>query len=213
MNFEEYLIRLDELNRGMERVFKQRFPNLPHHVSKEILVNRISPRLGQTIDKLTATSDSKADFLSPTISMDDDTTIQTLDDIVRDPSLGRMINADWTQKPVLITVNPNSFSDQDKIKFMFFKFGMNPSSRVKSDASRWEIQMSKVRERGENNEPIVVLYDGGIFHMQEGWHRLMSYLASVAPQDQLDYLKNNQRDKVDFSLWPSVKLRAYVGKI
>ena len=197
-----------EINRGLERQFVGSYPNLPPYVSKEILRNRIGPRWKPNNGNGNGNGNGHDETIA---TQQDFNTIQSFQDIHKNFLISKLVNSEWTKRPVLIEVGPSDFDPFDQIKFLKFRFGLNPQERVRNDANRFEIQRQKVRENGSANEPIVVLKIGDKYEMQEGWHRLMSYFLSVAAPQHMEKLRRGNMQLHDLQDWPKVQIKAYVG--
>jgi len=201
-----------EVNRGLERTFAKNYPNLPPYVSREILRNRIAPIWNPVSVGTNGNGNGATNSDSETIGISTDAnTIQNFRDIGHNSRVSKLINATWSNKPMSIQVGPDDFDVYDQIKFLIFKFGLNPKKEIRNDARRFSVQQQKAREIGQNNEPIVVLYNGKNYEMQEGWHRLMSYFLHAANPDQIQLLRYGKIKIEDLKYWPKVQIRAYVG--
>ena len=54
--------------------------------------------------------------------------------------------------------------------------------------------------------------EGDKYKMQEGWHRLYSYLTKFsAPPEEQEKIHNGRSNEVDLTVWRPIKVRAYIG--
>lgn len=209
MKFKEWFIK--EANKGLMRYFKQQRPNLPDYVAKQVLQNRIAPLWPNVV----ASKQPTTSPLQPTIILPNQSkpTYSNIQDMLGDESIGSISdNKNWILK--VIDVHPLIFTPDTIQAFLSHQFGSSPSLNrgIKNHEERMNTQSALSAERGDQNEPIIVTQKGDKFKMQEGWHRLYSYLMNFsAPPEERQKIQNGKIHEVDFAVWKPVKMRAYVG--
>lgn len=222
MKFKEWMI--DEINKGLARQFSQQIPNVPKYVTNQILQNRIAPLWKNTMAANAPTMSSvkahpKIQALAPTTSHYNTPEIDSKrptyknpKDIYKDPAVNPLMDKNW--KLETVQIHPLSFTQQTIHSFLHHEFGTSPSlSNLRNHAQRMVAQTVLAAERGQgNNEPILMTREGDKFHMQEGWHRLYSYLIKFsAPPEERAKIDAGRTKDVDFSLWKPIKIKAYIG--
>lgn len=224
MKFKDWIVT--EINKGLARQFQQEHPNLPKYVAKQVLQNRVSPLWKNTVVSKSPTMD--LDTRHPKIQALQQTMLYTpqaknnpskptygsLSDMFKDSAVSSIAGKNnW--KLQVIEVHPLNFTQDTINSFLSHQFGSSPSlsAGVKNHDERMKIQSSLAGERGEgSNEPIIMVRDGDKFKMQEGWHRLYSYLTKFsAPPEEQEKIHSGQSHTVDFNIWKPIKIRAYIG--
>lgn len=135
--------------------------------------------------------------------------------IFSDPYVSRIAdNDDWELK--VIEIGPLDFTQNTLRQFLRNEFGSSPSQHktIYAHAQRMQVQNKLAGERGESNEPIILVKYGNKYELEEGWHRIYSYLLNYsAPPEELAKIQNHQIDTIDLSLWKPVRIQAYVGSL
>lgn len=220
---------INETNKGLVRMFRQQAPNLPKYVAKQVLQNRINPLWQNT---LTAKSPT---ILGPTAKYPNDQNTETpnaetqtmvygsnqkrptysnIKDIFGDKSVSSISgNNKWELK--VIEIHPLMFTNDTIQAFLSHNFGSSPdlNNRVKNHSERMKTQsdLALTRTNG-SNEPIILVKDNNKYRMQEGWHRLYSYLMQFsAPPEEKQKIENGQINQINFNAWKPVKIKAYIG--
>ncbi len=210
MKFREWL--LDEINKGLARQFIQQRPNLPKYVAKQILQNRVAPLFKNRLDATAPTVMMAQQSPQPNVTTKP--TYSTMSGIYGDKSVSSLADQNgW--KLQVIEVHPLHFTQDTIQAFLNHQFGMSPmlSKAVRGHDQRMATQATLASKRGEGgNEPIIVVREGDKLKMQEGWHRLYSYLMNYsAPPEEKDKIQQGQTQNLDFMAWKPVKIKAYVG--
>ena len=208
MKFKKWII--EELNKGLVRQFKQQQPNLPNYVAKQVLQNRVAPLFNKTVNSM-----------SPTISMNTTNAQIAMSpgayskpsDMFQDKTVTTIgNNKNW--KLQVIEVHPLHFDQETIQSFLSHQFGSSPIlSKVKNHDIRMQTQSDLASQRGQGeNEPIIVVRNGDKYKMEEGWHRLYSYLMNYsAPPEEKQKIDSGNSHTVDLTVWKPVKIKAYVG--
>lgn len=224
MKFRDFLV--SEINKGLARQFQQEHPNLPKYVAKQVLQNRVAPLWRNTVVSKSPTvgwTDNRHPKLkamqqtmiySPATENDPSKpTYKSLGDMFKDNSVSSIANRNnW--KLELVELHPLQFTQDTINAFLNHQFGSSPSlsKGVKNHDERMQVQSALAGERGEENEPIIMVREGDKYKMQEGWHRLYSYLTKFsAPPKELEKIHRGQSHTVDFNVWRPIKIRAYIG--
>lgn len=224
MKFRDFLV--SEINKGLARQFQQEHPNLPKYVAKQVLQNRVAPLWRNTVVSKSPTvgwNDGRHPKIkalqqtmiySPATENDPSRpTYSSLSDMFKDNSVSSIANkGNW--KLELVDLHPSQFTQDTINAFLSHQFGSSPSlsKGVKNHDERMKTQAALAGERGEENEPIIMVREGDKFKMQEGWHRLYSYLTKFsAPPQELEKIHSGQSHTVDFNVWRPIKIRAYIG--
>lgn len=224
MKFKNWIV--NEINKGLARHFQQQNPNLPKYVAKQVLQNRVAPLWRNTIAAKTPTVELNNTppkiqaiqqtmlYTQPQESDPRKPTYNSLSDMYKDNSVSSISNNNNWQLQV-VEVHPLNFTKDTIDAFLSHQFGSSPSlsKGVKNHDERMKTQSSLAGERGEgNNEPIIMIRDGDKFRMQEGWHRLYSYLTKFsAPPEEQEKINSGQSHTVDFNVWKPVRVKAYIG--
>ena len=213
--------RVDEINRGLQRQFRSQNPHVPIGVMKDIEHQRLGNmwRQSQPYMKSNAQGDTASATDNPyadTLAMPQNPAApqgkhDSVSGMMQDEKLTSITNASWEQKPRVIEITPMSFDERTTQLFHYFKFGFNHVNEI--DQERHERAAQFVKERGEKNQPVVVMQlPDGKYQLQEGFHRTMQYLLSGAPRDHWFALKSGEPvSAIDLSQWKPVRLRAFVG--
>lgn len=221
MQFKNWL-RIDEINKGLKRTFIQQHGHLPGYVANQVLQNRISPLWKKTQLALGPTTGhgdvqvgtEKTQPVNRTVSGERLPYYGKMGDIYRNPSVSAITaNIKWTK--LTIDLHPTDFTQNTIEKFLSHEFGSSPvlGTRVKNHSQRMQTQAQLAQTRGEDNEPIIVIKIGDKYEMQEGWHRLYTYLTQYsAPPQEVEKIKNNRSNEVDLSKWKRIKVKAWVGE-
>lgn len=201
-------------------------PHLNNYVSNQFLSNGIgsswrnSPLSGQGSYDLGATMayppEPDSDGLEPTMAYQPHkSSAGSMNDILNDPYVKERLQYDYGKKPVVLTISPMNIDQDDLSKMKMIDFGNKSLSGVRDDANRHQMQRKLAAERGDQNEPIILAEKGNnTYKVMEGFHRLIAYFYQSAPPEIRQALDSGQVDwkSVDFSKWPAVNVRAYVGK-
>lgn len=193
MDFKEWL--MDEARfKGLQRIFKNNNPSMPRYVQNDLYNARVKKTMGLL---------QKSNYLSSSGSAKELTADHQ--------------NAQWSRKPEILMgksgqgVTPADFTRRTQEYFLHRMFGFKEIAAIPNDAQRTEKQKELMASR-ESNEPIIVNHTIHGFDLVEGWHRTMNYLLRGAPKDQLDMLRNQQIDNINFSKWFPVKLQGYIAR-
>jgi len=224
MRFKDWIVT--EINKGLARQFQQNHPNLPKYVAKQVLQNRVSPLWRNTV--VAKSNTIGQDPVHPKLQALQQTMIYTpqqqndprkptyssLSDMFKDGAVSSIADKNnW--KLQVVEVHPLNFTQDTIDSFLSHQFGSSPSlsKGVKNHDERMKMQTALAGERGEgSNEPIIMIRDGDKFKMQEGWHRLYSYLTKFsAPPEEQQKIHSGQSHTVDFKIWKPVKIKAYIG--
>jgi hypothetical protein len=225
MRFKDWII--SEINKGLARQFQQQNPKLPKYVAKQVLQNRVAPLWQNTVVAHSPTivpdaTNPKVGALQQTMvfapeknSNPSKPTYSKLADIYKDGSVSGMTGkANW--KLQVVEVHPLHFTQDTIQAFLNHEFGssLSLSKHVKNHDERMKTQSDLADQRGQGeNEPIIMIRDGDKFRMQEGWHRLYSYLTKFsAPPEEQEKINNGNSQAVDFNVWKPVKIKAYIGE-
>ena len=231
MKFKDW-IQIDEINKGLKNHFRRQFPHVPQGVAKDVFHQRLgnmwrqespfknSDSYGAMSGMMDSGPMSYSDPMADTLAHDSDPSgsngdmlkYQSIKQMYQDPKIKEITEADWGDgKPKVITITPLSFHDDNLIRFKYARFGLKSKGEV--DAERHATQNELMKQRGENNQPIIVLSLGNNkFKLVEGYHRTMAYLRSGAPREDWMVLRSKQPlDKIDLSKWQPVKINAYIG--
>lgn len=222
MTFREWL-RVDETRfKGFERQFRQQYPDVPNYVLKQVYNNHMSPSMRNALHPLTVHQEPTAHYFSdspPSVARRGPhiTTPHFADDqlpstIMKSKDLIQGVA--WNPKPQVLSVSPQSFDDHTLAVFERWRFGLSPrNDLVHNDERRFDTQRQLAAERpAGSNEPVVVVRERDRYKLIEGFHRVMSYLLTGAPPDQLQKLRSGQPlGRNDLSRWRPVNIRAYLG--
>ena len=224
MKFKEWIV--SEINKGLARQFQQDHPNLPKYVVKQVLQNRVSPLWKNTMSaksptmalnnahpKLQAIQQTMA-YEAPPSNNPNKPTYGSLGDMFKDNAVSSIAGKNnWVLQ--VVEIHPLNFTQDTIDSFLNHQFGSSPSlsKGVKNHDERMKTQTALAGERGEGeNEPIIMVREGDKYKMQEGWHRLYSYLTKFsAPPEEQEKIHNGRSNEVDLTVWRPIKVRAYIG--
>lgn len=210
MKFKEWMI--DEINKGLARQFFSQSPNLPRYVAKQVLANRVNPLWQNVVAAHSPTiatiqpNSPNSDLKKPTHG--------SLSDLFGDSSVQSIAgNKNWSLK--VVEIHPLNFTQDTIQAFLLHQFGASPSltNKIKNHSQRMNTQNALAVERGQGeNEPIVMVMDGDKYRMQEGWHRLYSYLLQFsAPPEELQKIQSGDSKSINLTIWKPIKIKAYIG--
>jgi hypothetical protein len=132
----------------------------------------------------------------------------------QDPAV-RNITGNQNWKEEILDISPLDFSEETIQHFLRHEFGSSPSlsRHVKNHDDRMNVQSQLAQQRGQGeNEPIMLTKKNGKYVMQEGWHRLYSYLKQYsAPPEEWQKVKSGRIHEVDLARWKPIRIKAYVG--
>ena len=207
----------------MSRQFKSQRPNLPDYVANQVLQNRVAPLWKNTMSAKSTTipadQSANSDPLQMTITAPveinpNKATYGSLKDMFKDSSVSSIADKNNWQLEI-VDVHPLNFTQDTITSFLNHQFGSSPSlsKGVKNHDERMQTQSNLAGKRGQGkNEPIIMIREGDKFRMQEGWHRLYSYLLQFsAPPEEVQKIQNGQTQEINFSIWKPIKIKAYIG--
>lgn len=234
MKFREW-IKVDEINKGLTRHFRQQQPHLPRYVQNQVLQNRVAPLWRNTMasqnptissymgdgntpenQKLKALKAQQPTMAHHAVPEADPNrrTYSNPKDIYQDDAVQSIAGSpNWKQEA--ISVSPLDFTQETIQSFLRHEFGSSPSlsKHVRNHDQRMQVQSGLAQSRGEGeNEPIIMIRRGDKYEMQEGWHRLYSYLMRYsAPPEERAKIEGGHIDQIDLSQWKPIRINAYVG--
>lgn len=209
MDFKEWL-KLSEINKGLQRSFGQQFPHLPDYVQRQVLFNRVSPMWRRTQAAMQPTASPSGHVYS---GAETTTTHPELQSLYRDRRVQSIANFQNWKKEV-VTLHPTDFTPTTMDQFLAHQFGSSSimNNAVRDHRNRTMQQNALARERGEHNEPIVMVRVGDKYEMQEGWHRLYAYFMQFsAPQEEQQKVLRGYTQMLDFSKWKPIRISAWIG--
>lgn len=212
MKFKNWM--MSELNKGLKRQFQQQNSHVPNYVAKDIFHQRLGNMWRGSQGALSGSNSTHSNQLASTLAMPNPQKNQysSVSDMMNDPKITSVTNAQWDKKPRVIEVSPMSFDENSLQKFMVLSFGTKYLSD--SDAVRNNRANELMKTHGEKNEPIIVLQIGqNKYKLVEGFHRTMQYLLSGAPERDQIGLQNRTiaANELNLSAWKAVRINAYVG--
>jgi hypothetical protein len=202
MNFKEWL-KINEIrNKGLYRMFSAEHPKMPKYVRDDLYTSRIAYSLKNGMN---------------TSTKNRNTTVTSASDIFK---VSGLKGIKWTKRPVFLRGNfgkisgitPYDFDKDTQWRMLNRRFGMREEKQIRNDAARTAKQKELMQQRGDSNEPVIVLMTLKGYKLLEGWHRTMNYLLKGAPPDQLESLKNGNLKDIDFYKWHPVQVQGYVGE-
>jgi hypothetical protein len=214
MRFREWITLGEARFKGFKRQFVAAHPTLPAYVADDLYNNRV----GYTLRRILGSS-----ALAPTTNWQGDDTQRASSTKSGSYPIDKILNAHdygklkWTPKPVTLTVTPLDFDKRTLQIFLARCFGLLPEPLIRQDAQRMQTQLDLISQRGTDNEPIIIIEKGDKYELLEGWHRAMMYLLYPpdpnigAPPDQIEMLKRGETNRLDFTKWKPVTIRAFMG--
>jgi hypothetical protein len=213
MEFKTWLEKqeLEEARfKGLQRMFRNRHPDMPTYVQNDLYNTRIGHTLNQLIKNSSNPSSSNGK-VSSNVPADSASKIF---------KASAFRDAAWSKKPEILIgrsgtgVTPADFTTRTREYFADRLFGYRVEDRIHRDGFRTNKQFDLMMQRGEgNNEPVIVVQTMKGFELLEGWHRTMNYLLLGCPKDQLLSLQAGETNRLNFGMWRPVRIQAYIGKM